>query len=123
MTGDDKRRFCESCDKHVHDLSAGTEEEARELLRANQGRRICVRFAKNENGSLRFRAAALVAAAISVSACGSQAMDQPVVDPSTIDHDQGDMIPDAIDRCPDVPTQESIEDGCPADADAGPSVK
>ena len=117
MTGDDARRFCTSCDKHVHDLSARTEDEARELLRRNQGKRICVRFAKNPNGTVRFRAAAMAAAAaISVTACGTKTAEPPVQDPSAVDHDMGDMVPDAVDKCPDEPTQESIDEGCPAPA-------
>lgn len=127
MSGDEKRRFCASCDKHVHDLSAGTEEEARTLLAANQGRRICVRFARDASGGVRFRTATAVAAiavAVAVSGCASHAAETAVQDP-TADHDMGDMVPDAIDRCPDSPTSESIADGCPDPnepaADAGTS--
>lgn len=123
MHGDEKRRFCDSCEKHVHDLSAGTEEEARELLAANQGNRICVRFTHEASGTVRFRAAATVAAvaaAVAVSGCSSQVAETPVQDPSSVMM-MGDMVPDAVDRCPDPPTPESIADGCP-DPNATPST-
>jgi hypothetical protein len=113
MPGDEKKRFCDSCSKHVHDISEGTEEEARALFAANSGQRMCVRFAKDGAGNVRFRGAA-IAAAFSLAACGSTAATSPVVeDPSSIDRDMGDGIPDVEDVCPDPPTPESIADGCP----------
>lgn len=41
MTGDDQRRFCDHCQKHVHDLSAMTESEARGVT-SEPG--VCVRY-------------------------------------------------------------------------------
>jgi hypothetical protein len=32
MTGDDRKRFCGQCNKHVHDLSAMSESEARSVV-------------------------------------------------------------------------------------------
>jgi hypothetical protein len=131
MPGDATKRFCASCNKHVHDLSAGTEADARALFEKNRGERVCVRFAKDSAGNVRFRGAAM-AAAISLAACGSNAVDAnapsdvngPIMSeaPKTEvantngegDYDQGDSIPDSIDICPEAPTNESIEDGCPA---------
>jgi hypothetical protein len=131
MPGDTSKRFCSSCDKHVHDLSAGTEQEARALFEKNRGVRLCVRFAKDGAGNVRFRGAA-IAAALSLAACGSNAVDTatpndvnaPIMSeaPKTdvtntngdVDVDMGDSIPDEQDRCPDEPTTESISDGCPA---------
>jgi hypothetical protein len=132
MSGDTSKRFCSSCDKHVHDLSAGTEQEARALFEKNRGAALCVRFAKDGAGNVRFRGAA-IAAAISLAACGSNAVDAttpndvnaPIMTeaPQTktdvtnangdVDVDMGDSIPDELDRCPDQPTSESISDGCP----------
>jgi hypothetical protein len=121
MRGDDQTRFCDSCGKDVHDLSARTEEEARALLTAARGTRICVRYARDASGAARFRAVA-VAAAVSLAACTPHSTQQPVAvsaqSPAPgIDHDMGDMIPDAIDRCPDHP--EANDDGCPEPAADG----
>ncbi len=44
MVGDDRKRFCSLCDKHVHNLSAMTETEARGVV-ANQ--KVCVRYSLN----------------------------------------------------------------------------
>jgi len=41
MRGDDRRRFCDICEKHVHNLSAMTETEARSVV-ANKD--VCVRY-------------------------------------------------------------------------------
>ena len=41
MEGDEERRFCTTCNKHVHDLSAMTEDQARAVV-ARDG--VCVRY-------------------------------------------------------------------------------
>jgi len=84
MPGDARRRFCDTCGKHVHDISTGTEQEARQLLAENRGRRVCVRFARTSSGEIRFRAAAAVAvvaaAAASLAACSAaDQVTQPTV--------------------------------------------
>lgn len=43
------RRFCDSCAKHVHDLSALSRDEAERLLRL-PGEAACVRFARDATG-------------------------------------------------------------------------
>jgi len=67
MTGDDKKRFCEHCQMHVHNLSAMTSREARELVSCAEGR-LCVRFEKDGSGNIktrpRFPALAMIAAAL-----------------------------------------------------------
>ncbi len=46
MTGDEKRRFCDVCSKHVHNLSAMTSQEARALLAASKGEETpCITYA------------------------------------------------------------------------------
>jgi len=50
MTGEEKRRFCAACDKHVHDLSAMTATEAEQTLAEDP--EICVRYTVHEDGSL-----------------------------------------------------------------------
>ena len=87
MSGDDKQRFCAQCKLHVHDLSAMTQDEAMDLLRgAGQGR-VCVRFRRADGRVLTrdcpvglrrrlrgmwVRAAALVAALWTASACARE---------------------------------------------------
>jgi hypothetical protein len=51
MAGDDRIRHCEACRLDVHNLSAMTADEARNLLRQHQGR-CCVRFDRNSDGSV-----------------------------------------------------------------------
>lgn len=65
-------RFCHSCAKDVHDLAAMTEREARELLAATAGQRICVRYLADRDGRIRFRpeaAARAAVAGLALAAC------------------------------------------------------
>ncbi|MFV8755463.1 hypothetical protein ACNOYE_33360 [Nannocystaceae bacterium ST9] len=59
---DERRRWCPSCAHEVHDLSAMNEPEARALLREAVERRVCVRFAVDGEGRVRFGEAPLAAA-------------------------------------------------------------
>jgi hypothetical protein len=54
MSGDEARRFCDVCDKHVHDLSAMRHDDAAALLR-ERGEGLCVRYTAEADGTLRFR--------------------------------------------------------------------
>ncbi len=47
--------WCEQCRLHVHDLSAGTELEARALLRAHGRSRLCVSYGTRADGTIVFR--------------------------------------------------------------------
>lgn len=51
MTGDDRMRFCGSCQQHVFDLSEMTGAEAEALLRARAGT-ACVRFFRRADGTV-----------------------------------------------------------------------
>jgi hypothetical protein len=67
-----KGRFCGKCTKSVHDLSSMEEDEARALLRARAGSRICVRYEHGGDGAIRFRRPALLATAlagVALAAC------------------------------------------------------
>lgn len=55
MHGDDARRFCDVCAKHVHNLSAMDRSEARALLDAHRGEHLCVRYSSHDDGSVAFR--------------------------------------------------------------------
>lgn len=58
MPGDDRRRHCERCDRAVVNVSAMRADEARELLAAHVGQRLCVRYAVDRRGDVVFRAPA-----------------------------------------------------------------
>ncbi|MBM4778641.1 MAG: hypothetical protein GQE15_13135 [Archangiaceae bacterium] len=51
MRGDVRRRFCEKCRLHVHDLRSLTEAEATELLRGASGR-VCGRVFQRADGTV-----------------------------------------------------------------------
>jgi hypothetical protein len=94
MRGNERVRHCDKCDKSVFDLSAGTEREAEAILEsADKSGRICVRYAANSGGQIRFALAA--AAAVSVAACSAPDQTQslqigPVMSqPSTVKADAG----------------------------------
>jgi hypothetical protein len=52
MSGSDQKRYCDHCDRHVHDLSAMTQSEAEELICREAGH-LCVRFTRLPNGKIR----------------------------------------------------------------------
>ena len=52
MEGDERRRFCEACGLHVHNLSAMTEEEATQCVTGGEGR-VCVSFERTTDGRVR----------------------------------------------------------------------
>jgi hypothetical protein len=47
--------WCEHCRLHVHDLSAGTELEARALLRTHGRQRLCASYRTDDDGAIVFR--------------------------------------------------------------------
>src|SRR5207247_3361788 len=50
--GEDGRRFCEHCHRHVHDLSAMRRDEVTDLLCRSAGR-LCVRFEQLPDGGVK----------------------------------------------------------------------
>jgi hypothetical protein len=50
MAGNEKKRFCEVCQKNVHNLSLMTQEERQTLL-ASTGESPCVAYFKHVNGT------------------------------------------------------------------------
>jgi hypothetical protein len=52
MQGDSDTRFCEQCEKHVHNLSMMSRQEAEAVIAAAQGREICVRLYRREDGTV-----------------------------------------------------------------------
>lgn len=54
MRGDEQKRFCDHCTKHVHNLSMLTKAEATALLEA-RGDELCVQYTFDQGGELMFR--------------------------------------------------------------------
>jgi hypothetical protein len=52
MTGDDRVRFCQGCNKHVHNLSAMSRTDAERLV-CESAANLCVRFARGQDGRVR----------------------------------------------------------------------
>lgn len=52
MLGDDRVRFCLSCEKNVYNLSAMTRDEAEALLSERTAGELCVRFHKRADGTV-----------------------------------------------------------------------
>ena len=52
MIGDEKVRFCSSCEKNVYNLSAMTSADAEHLLGASAGGELCVRFYQRADGTV-----------------------------------------------------------------------
>ncbi len=55
MRPEEKGRFCSSCSKKVHDLSAMTQDEAKDFLRRSACGDVCVSYLHHEDGTLVFR--------------------------------------------------------------------
>lgn len=49
MSGDNRRRFCAECGKHVYNLSAMSEREAQSFAEKTQGRE-CVAYLRTDDG-------------------------------------------------------------------------
>ncbi|MEM6997233.1 MAG: hypothetical protein AAF721_42405 [Myxococcota bacterium] len=67
------RMYCDRCEKSVHDLTTMTEAEAGAFLAKHSGARVCVRYAVDEEGALRFRPAAPIAKGGALLALASMA--------------------------------------------------
>ncbi len=52
MVGDDRVRFCLSCEKNVYNLSAMPREDAERLLQERVGGELCVRFYQRTDGTI-----------------------------------------------------------------------
>lgn len=51
MTGDDRKRFCDQCSLHVHNISAMTRDEVASLVKSADGR-ICARLYRRADGTV-----------------------------------------------------------------------
>jgi len=102
MEGDAFRRFCRSCHKHVHDLSALDELEARRLLDAAGSVSLCVQYRTDATGRLLFhepppvalrrsRRGAVIAAGLagSLAAACAAPVDGDTTDASFFEPDAG----------------------------------
>ena|ERR1043166_1868150 len=90
-----KQWFCSHCGHHVHNLSAMTRREAKQLTRSAPPGRLCVSFVRDENGRAIFRKARpwfgsigaavlrLASAAILLLISGCATVQQPCDKPAT----------------------------------------
>jgi hypothetical protein len=61
MSGDGPRRFCESCQTQVTNLSEMSEGEAKAFMRAKAGKNVCVRYRSDRGGNIKFKTASVPA--------------------------------------------------------------
>ncbi|MCB9845044.1 MAG: hypothetical protein H6811_03530 [Phycisphaeraceae bacterium] len=52
MEGDARRRMCDQCGLHVHNIEGLTREEAVELIASSAGKRVCVRLHRRTDGAV-----------------------------------------------------------------------
>jgi hypothetical protein len=52
MTGDDRKRFCAHCQRHVHDLSAMRNDEVLDLI-CRSASQLCVQFERAADGQVK----------------------------------------------------------------------
>lgn len=52
MIGDERKRFCLSCDKHVYNISALPREEAEQFLADQAGGEVCIRYYQRADGTI-----------------------------------------------------------------------
>ncbi len=52
MEGDERARHCQDCRLNVYNLSDMSRKEAEELVRKNEGHRLCVRFYRRNDGTI-----------------------------------------------------------------------
>ncbi len=72
MTGDDTRRFCDHCTKHVHNLSEMPRSEATRLI--TSGQNLCVRYSHTPSGRIQFKTRVVPATAPAAQLRGARAL-------------------------------------------------
>jgi hypothetical protein len=85
MDPTERGRFCQKCTKEVHDLSSMDEAQARALLRARAGARICVRYEHDDEGRIHFRSSLARTALAGVALAACTPHDNPRLDVQPID--------------------------------------
>ncbi|MFO0661358.1 MAG: hypothetical protein U0165_16220 [Polyangiaceae bacterium] len=61
MTREGRKRFCDACRKHVHDLSSMTQDEAMALVSSPRTEKLCVRYICDAQGNIKFSAPEITA--------------------------------------------------------------
>lgn len=117
---------CGHCSKTVHVLSEMTESDARALLAANEGKKICVSYRMSPEGEIRFkpapavvpvtalrrRPAAIAAAAIGVALAACAPHDNPRIDagsPAMLHHAQPTQTSRILPQAPEIVADGEIE--------------
>lgn len=105
----ERGRFCASCKKDVHDLSAMTEDEAREFLRERAGTRLCVNYRHDTAGRIQFRAAAVAALAVTaLAACTPHERATPQPTTQTTEPAPTAVVPPSMPTEPPKPPEPEI---------------
>ena len=87
MHGDAAKRFCDKCNKHVHDLSHFDRAEADALLSVPVAGHVCVRMARDEAGRVitrdywKFAAGVALVAGVGLSGCETRTQGEPAHQP------------------------------------------
>ena len=120
MEGDETKRFCSHCQKHVHNLSAMTREEAEAV--ATRSGEICVRMTRRADGTtvtkgcpktVAVRTKAVRLAGAGMAAGGALVLascDKPVIGDVKVPDEVGEAEPEEeVELLGDVVVPEEIE--------------
>lgn len=55
MTGDERKRYCQDCNLHVYNVSELSPKETVDLLRSNNGGRVCLQIYRRKDGTVMTR--------------------------------------------------------------------
>jgi hypothetical protein len=81
MEGSDARRFCGMCQMYVHDLSAMELDEVERVLARRGSERVCVRYTRERDGSVKLRGKARAAwLATALAACTPTGVERVTAD-------------------------------------------
>lgn len=102
----ERGKFCQRCNKDVHDISSMTEDEAHEFLRERAGTRVCVNYRHDDDGRIHFRTparAALATAALAATALAACTPHDPPKTQTTVETSDLVMGQMPIAQVPDQP--------------------
>jgi hypothetical protein len=116
MAGDDTQRFCNLCNRSVHDLSALTRRDAADLLANNAGK-VCGRISYDERGNQIFtKERSPIERLMQISVLGASAMASAAAAPSCevkvrVVDPTGATIPKAIVKVSKAADAEAVSSG------------
>lgn len=118
MRREGKKRFCEACRTHVHDLSSMTRAEAKALLESPATQGLCVRFLYDDRGNAVFADDVVSASSLLRKAKRAAAATVALALPLSLNACMGAYVP------PQPPAPEPAPSAVAPveEADAGPPV-